>query len=443
MKGTVFDEFKAIRVYKEQGKWSVHKPVLLLYALSQCLHKNARLLSFYDVDRVFRNCFTTFHFEGKSDNSHYPFGKLENDNIWEVIDSKKLKRTSVGHLFKSELLEKNTHGGFTQRIYDELTLDNALIDRIVCFILATYIDNKLHKDILTFFNIPNKNKGNTMALIGNQKFALSKWWASKGIEIVKNNRDIFSKAKLRETRRELIAGSSAVDGVQGWMQAAQLISRIKSGEYELTNFSRALYNNDPKLDKSASWWAVHLAICFSDRSEPYNQFFCSLDSLSKDWMKLDDLENKIDLAVKDSAKGSLDSNLEGVRNMFKNNHPLAEMGLIETRKNREQGISIRLGSPTLTDEIILHALAMMRFNRYRSIATVDFSDLTKNGLGHFLCCSPTELREHLRRMKQSNKWQAYFNFNEQVNLDSVSFAELCTPDKTLLLLLQEGQDTWL
>jgi hypothetical protein len=46
-------------------------------------------------------------------------------------------------------------------------------------------------------------------------------------------------------------------------------------------------------------------------------------------------------------------------------------------------------------------------------------------------------------MKQSNKWQAYFNFNEQVNLDSVSFAELCSPDKTLLLLLQEGQDTWL
>jgi hypothetical protein len=46
-------------------------------------------------------------------------------------------------------------------------------------------------------------------------------------------------------------------------------------------------------------------------------------------------------------------------------------------------------------------------------------------------------------MKQYNRWQAYFDFNEAVNLDSVSFAELCTPDKTLLLLLQEGQDTWL
>ena len=60
----------------------------------------------------------------------------------------------------------------------------------------------------------------------------------------------------------------------------------------------------------------------------------------------------------------------------------------------------------------------------------------------FLCSSPEQLRQLLRRMKQSNRWQAYFDFNEAVNLDSVSFGELCTPDKTLLLL-QEGQDTWL
>lgn len=282
-----------------------------------------------------------------------------------------------------------------------------------------------------------------MALIGNQKFALSKGWASKSIELIKNNRDLFSKTKLRETRKELIAGTNVVDGIQGWLLAAQLINRIRTGEYELTNFARSLLANDAKLNKSASWWAIHLAICFSDRSEPYNQFFLNLDYLSKDWMGLDELENKIDLAIEDAAKGSLVSNLEGVRKMFENNHPLAEIGLIETRKNRESGISIRLGSPKLTDEIIIHALAMMRFHRYKSTPTVDFSELTKSGLGHFLCCSQVELREHLKRMKQSQKWFAYFNYDMQANLDSVSFNELCTPDKTVLLLLQEGGDTWL
>lgn len=46
-------------------------------------------------------------------------------------------------------------------------------------------------------------------------------------------------------------------------------------------------------------------------------------------------------------------------------------------------------------------------------------------------------------MKQFTKWFTYFNYDTQANLDSVSFNELCTPDKTVLLLLQEGGDTWL
>jgi hypothetical protein len=88
-------------------------------------------------------------------------------------------------------------------------------------------------------------------------------------------------------------------------------------------------------------------------------------------------------------------------------------------------------------------MTCVNFNHCKSRSTVDFSELKNAGLAHFLCCSPDQLRQHLRRMKQANRWHAYFDFNEAVNIDSVSFAELCTPDKTLLLLLQEGQDTWL
>jgi hypothetical protein len=447
----ILEQFKAIHVYSEQGKPSLHKPVLLLYALAKCHHKQDRLLNFYSIDKFFKEFFLKFSFDGKYENSHYPFGKLENDGIWEVTESNTLKRTSVGHLSKKELLDKNIHGGFTKKIYDELLLNDKLLSEVNFHILKTYFDKKLHEDIADFLNTPYyknsdylTNKRNApMALIDNQKFALSRWWASRTIELVKTNRDIFSKGKLREIRKELIAGTNVIGGIKGWMQAAQLIDRIRTGEYELTNFARSLSRNDPKLDKSASWWAIHLSVCFSNRSEPYNQFFRSLDTLSKDWLKFNELKNRIDIVIEEAAKASLDSNLEGVMNMFKNNQPLAEIGLIETRKTRENGIEIRLGSPKLTDEIIIHALAMVRFNRYISRSSIDFSELSKDGLGHFLCCSPEQLRLHLRRMKQSNRWSAYFDFNEAVNLDSVSFAELCTPDKTLLLLLQEGQDTWL
>jgi hypothetical protein len=284
-----------------------------------------------------------------------------------------------------------------------------------------------------------------MALIGNQTFALSRFWTSRTIELVKINRSIFSKSNLRDTRKALIAGANVVNGIQGWMLAAQLISKIKTGEYELTDFARNIYSNDQKLEKSSTWWAIHLAICFSERSEPYAAFFINLDNLSKDWIKWNDLKNRIDAFIEDAAKGSLDPNLEGVRKMFQEDRPLADLGLIEIRKNHEEDkqICVRLGSPKLTDEIIAHALAMLRFHVFKSRSTVDFSELIKAGLPNFLCCSPETLRLHLRRMNQTNDWKSCFSFTEAVNLDSISFGDDCEPRKTVLVLLNSGNDTWL
>jgi hypothetical protein len=149
MNHDIFEQFKAIRVYKENDKFSIHKPVLLLYALSQCSVNHERLLSFYAIDNVFTKCFERFNFEGVAKNSHYPFGKLEN--------SKQLKRTSVGHLHKKQLIDENVCGGFTQTIYVELVFDGELIKEITNYLLVNYIDCKLHDDILLFFNLPNKN----------------------------------------------------------------------------------------------------------------------------------------------------------------------------------------------------------------------------------------------------------------------------------------------
>jgi len=282
-----------------------------------------------------------------------------------------------------------------------------------------------------------------MALIGTQKFAISKWWAGKTIELLKSNRDIFSKAKMREVRKELIAGSHVIKSIQGWMQAAQIIKSIKAGEYELTDFGFSLYENDPKLEQSASWWAIHLSICFSERNEPYSSFFLVLDNLTKDWKQYKEIINKIDTILVNDAKDSINSNLDGVKAMFIDDRPLAELGLIETRKNHEQGILIRLGTPELTDEIIIHALAMMRFHHYKSRGSIAFSELISAGLAHYLCCSPEQLRSHLRRISQNHRWKNHFGFNEAVNIDSISFGDDCDPRKTLLELLQKGEDTWL
>ena len=46
-------------------------------------------------------------------------------------------------------------------------------------------------------------------------------------------------------------------------------------------------------------------------------------------------------------------------------------------------------------------------------------------------------------MNQKNDWKSCFSFTEAVNLDSISFGDDCEPRKTVLMLLNSGNDTWL
>lgn len=289
-----------------------------------------------------------------------------------------------------------------------------------------------------------------MALISNEGEPVTRWWVSKGLEIVKVEKDIFSKSKMRVARLKFIAGSNRLVTIKGWLAAAQLIDNKRSPrEYELTNFGLAVIDNDPKLLKSSSWWSFHLALCFSKHSEPYPTFFLGLESITKDWILWERLLEKTkNNLVDDSGKGyknsTIDSITGSVRKMFENDNPLAELGLIEIRKGlQESGLSVRLGSPRLTDEILIHALALCRYTYFKSRASVDFPKLADTGLANFLCCSKDQLRQHYFRISQMHEWQTYFSFDHAVDLNSVTFKDACDPNKTILLLLQNGEDTWM
>ncbi len=430
-------------------KGNLYKPVLLLFALKECYFEKERLISFKTIDTELQIIFKELLPSENYQNFHYAFGRLENDNIWEVTNSSNLKRSSSGDVSKSELIEKNITGGFLEEIYQELLFNKSLITDIYNNILNIYFDKTIHADFLQLLESKNNNREKRMALMSNEGEPVSRWWVAKGIKTIRTDREIFSSSNMRRARNEFIAGANRLGTIKSWLLAAQLIKNGRNTkEHELTDFGFAVLENDPNLEKSSTWWAFHLAICFSFSSEPYLSFFINLDSLSKDWINnkqlsekiLNSLKNDKDEAYKES---TIESLLGGVRKMFEGDRPLADLGLIETRKNREEGILIRLGSPKLTDEIILHALAMSRFHNFKSRSGIDFSELSKIGLHHYLCCSPEQLRHHLRRMNQSHQWQNYFSFNEAVNLDSIAFADDCDPRKTLLLLLQQGKDTWL
>lgn len=148
MEGLI-QKFLNVKVYKESGREFLHKPLLLIYMLGQVYQGNNRLVSFCKIDQQLMLLFDKFYPQASiAKNTHYPFGRLENDGIWEVTESKTLSRTSVGHLLKSELLERNISGGFTQEIYLALRGNKGLIIKIATELLNRFFPDAVHSDIL-------------------------------------------------------------------------------------------------------------------------------------------------------------------------------------------------------------------------------------------------------------------------------------------------------
>jgi hypothetical protein len=105
-------------------------------------------MRFENIERrlsdIFDDCFPNESYK----NFHHAFGRLENDGIWKIVDKQKLRLTSSGDLYKSELIKNNVVGGFTKEVFDGLISDYFLIQEIGDLILQKYIDDSIHPEIL-------------------------------------------------------------------------------------------------------------------------------------------------------------------------------------------------------------------------------------------------------------------------------------------------------
>ncbi|MEB4593558.1 hypothetical protein VSS37_21450 [Candidatus Thiothrix sp. Deng01] len=153
---SIFDQFSNISVYKENGEYFLHKPLLLLSYLGFCWNNRERLISYNEADKELTTLFDAFYPAGSEyNNTHYPFGKLENDGIWEVEGSSTLKRTSVGHLIKSELINFSIRAGFTKEIYDTLSENKYLLLDIVSLLLGRYFPPEKHQGLRAAVGLPD------------------------------------------------------------------------------------------------------------------------------------------------------------------------------------------------------------------------------------------------------------------------------------------------
>lgn len=280
-----------------------------------------------------------------------------------------------------------------------------------------------------------------MTLIGNEKFGLESLWLQKSLVLLDRYPDLFSTNRMREARVELIAGTNMLKGIKNWLEAAQLIEKSSRNDCVLSTYGRRILDNDPSVSSSTTWWAIHLCLCFSTRGEPYAGLFGSLNVLSKEFKKFENIVSELTEEF-DYAEDSIRTNLQGVRAMFAKGGPMDGLDLVQQRNSRSESVELGFGNPSVPDEVILFALSLARIKNFASRRSVDFKELEEVGLGNYLCLSSSDLRARLRKIEQSQRWQHLFSFTQVANLDSIDFKSEFSDEKSLIILLQSKKETW-
>ncbi len=141
--------FKKITLWKRGDQRAPHKPLLILFALSQCLQKDERFISYAEIDEKLTELLVEFGPARKSYHPEYPFWRLQNDGIWELSNAEDVT-AKIGNTDakKSELIKYNVHGGLKKKIYDLVKSKQDIIPALAISILDDHFPSSMHEEIL-------------------------------------------------------------------------------------------------------------------------------------------------------------------------------------------------------------------------------------------------------------------------------------------------------
>lgn len=145
---SLVERFLQLRVWSERGRRAPHKPLLVIWAIGRCLKDEPRLAPFSLVDNELSGLIRRFGPHRKTINTHHPFWRLQNDNVWEIDRPRLVRLTTSGDARRGDLNKHNIRGGLIESDYDRLRNDPGLALSIVNALLAAHFPYSLHDDIL-------------------------------------------------------------------------------------------------------------------------------------------------------------------------------------------------------------------------------------------------------------------------------------------------------
>ncbi|RYH29474.1 MAG: hypothetical protein EON54_22475 [Alcaligenaceae bacterium] len=148
----ILREFAALRIFQRGEQRAVHKPLLVLFALSRVARGMSRLMDFAEIENDFKTLLEEFGPSSAPSSRHYPFWHLATDaggSLWELQGPAALLERPRGVTpTLTELRASHVKGGFSERVFRALTERASLRSELVRLILTAHFPESLHGDLL-------------------------------------------------------------------------------------------------------------------------------------------------------------------------------------------------------------------------------------------------------------------------------------------------------
>ncbi|HAS6739045.1 phosphorothioated DNA-binding restriction endonuclease [Vibrio parahaemolyticus] len=151
----LIDKIQTISRWRRGDQRAPHKPLMLLYALSQYKQGHERLFKFEsEVDDQVKELLVQYGPSRKAYHSEYPFWRLANekDPFWELKNGEEcIPRKSNKDPKKSELIKYNVMAGFDASSYQSLISDPTLIEKIASKLIQDNFPDSLQEELFVRF----------------------------------------------------------------------------------------------------------------------------------------------------------------------------------------------------------------------------------------------------------------------------------------------------
>ena len=148
----IIKKFQNLNLWKRGDQRAAHKPLLVLYAIGKLLHGENRDISFVNAEEDLRNLLKEFGPWRKGYYPQHPFWRLQNDEVWEVKGADRIRQTSSGDAYVTDLRLHGV-GGFPKTIADQFQYDSRLVFEIIYNLLDDHFPLTRHTEILQAVNI--------------------------------------------------------------------------------------------------------------------------------------------------------------------------------------------------------------------------------------------------------------------------------------------------